>query len=119
MALSPHPLHTEHLQALLSQDGAHLHSRNVPISMASTLPCVGALPWLLAKLVGALRECRAHSAHAVRTQCKVLYVGKHSNPSFGPLGEHLTQHARGACAVPRAIRGVANLAPNTKLGEVQ
>ena len=24
------------------------------------------------------------------TQCKVLYIGKYSNPSFGPLGEHLT-----------------------------
>ena len=56
---------------------------------------------------------------AVRTQCKVLYVGKYSNPSFGPLGEHLMRHTRGACAVPRAIRGVVNLAPNTKLGEVQ
>ena len=50
------------------------------------------------------------------TRCKVLYVGKYSNPSFGPLGEHLTWHA---CAVPRAIRGVANLALNTKPGEVQ
>ena len=39
--------------------------------------------------------------HAVHTQCKVLYVGKYSNPSFGPLGEHLTLHARGACAVRR------------------
>ena len=39
--------------------------------------------------------------HAVRTQCKVLYVGKYPNPSFGPLGEHLTQHARGACAARR------------------
>ena len=61
----------------------------------------------------------ARSAHAVRTQCKALYVGKYSNPSFGFLGEHLMRHARGACAVPRAIRGVVNLAPNTKLGEVQ
>ena len=52
--------------------------------------------------------------HAVRMQCKVLYVGKYSNPSFGPLGEHLTRHARGACAVPRAIRGVANLAGSSK-----
>ena len=60
-----------------------------------------------------------NAVHPVRTQCKVLYVGKYSDPSFGPLGEHLTRHARGACAVPRAIRGVANLAPNTKLGEVQ
>ena len=23
--------------------------------------------------------------HAVRTQCKVWYIGKYSNPSFGPL----------------------------------
>ena len=30
--------------------------------------------------------------HAVRTQCKVLYVGKYSNPSFGPLGGHLLAH---------------------------
>ena len=57
--------------------------------------------------------------HVVRTQCKILHVSKYSNPSFGPLGERLTRHARGECAVPRAIRGVANLAPNTKLGEVQ
>ena len=28
------------------------------------------------------------------TQCKVLYGGKYSNPSFVPLVEHLTQHAR-------------------------
>ena len=28
--------------------------------------------------------------------CNVLYIGKYSNPSFGPLGEHLTRHARGA-----------------------
>ena len=39
--------------------------------------------------------------HAVRTQCKVLYVGKHSNPSFGPSGEHLTQHAHGVCTARR------------------
>ena len=55
----------------------------------------------------------------MRTQCKALYVGKCLNPSFGPLGEHLTRHARGVYAVPRAIRGVVNLAPNTKLCEVQ
>ena len=35
------------------------------------------------------------------TQCKVLYVGKYSNPSFGPLGEHLTWHVRGASAARR------------------
>ena len=29
----------------------------------------------------------AHSAHAVRTQCKVLYVGNYPNPSFGPFAE--------------------------------
>ena len=34
--------------------------------------------------------------HTVRTQCKVLCVGKYSNPSFGPLGEHLMRHVRGA-----------------------
>ena len=33
------------------------------------------------------RECHAHSAHAVRTQCKVLDVGKYSNPSFGPFSQ--------------------------------
>ena len=62
---------------------------------------------------------KGNTVHAVRTQRKVLYVGKYANPSFSPLGEHLTRHARGACAVPRAIRDVANLAPNTKPGEVQ
>ena len=36
------------------------------------------------------------AVHAVRTQCKVLYVGKYLNPGFGPLGEHLTWHVRGA-----------------------
>ena len=25
--------------------------------------------------------------HAVRTQCKVLYVGNYPNPSFGPFAE--------------------------------
>ena len=60
-----------------------------------------------------------NAVHAVRRQCKVLYAGKYLNPSFGPLGEHLTQHAHGACVVPRAIREVANMAPNTRLGEVQ
>ena len=30
-------------------------------------------------------ECHARSAHAVRTQCKVLDVGQYSNPSFGPF----------------------------------
>ena len=40
--------------------------------------------------------------HAVRMQCKVLYVGKYSNPSFGPLGEHLTRHTRSACAAQRS-----------------
>ena len=35
------------------------------------------------------------------TQCKVLYVGKYSNPSFGPLGEHPMRHARGAWAARR------------------
>ena len=29
----------------------------------------------------------ARSAHAVRTQCKVLYVGNYLNPSFGPFAE--------------------------------
>ena len=29
----------------------------------------------------------ARSAHAVRTQCKVLYVGNYPNPSFGPFAE--------------------------------
>ena len=29
----------------------------------------------------------ARSAHAVRTQCKVLYVGNYPNPSFGPFVE--------------------------------
>ena len=29
------------------------------------------------------------------TQYKVLYAGKYSNPSFGPLGEHPTRYARG------------------------
>ena len=46
--------------------------------------------------MGGNRECRARSAHTVRTQCKVLYVGKYRNPSFGPLGEHLTRRVRGA-----------------------
>ena len=32
-------------------------------------------------------ECHARSAHAVRTQCKVLYVGNYLNPSFGPFAE--------------------------------
>ena len=41
------------------------------------------------------KECCARSVHLVHTQCKVLYVGKYLNPSFGPLG-HLTQHAHGA-----------------------
>ena len=64
-------------------------------------------------------DIMGNAVHVVRTQCKVLYVDKYSNSSFGPLGEHLTRHVRGACTVPRGIRGVANLAPNTKLGEVQ
>ena len=38
---------------------------------------------------------------AVHTQCKIFYVGKYSNPSFGPLGKHLTRHARGACTARR------------------
>ena len=29
----------------------------------------------------------ARSAHAVRTQCTVLYVGNYPNPSFGPFAE--------------------------------
>ena len=29
----------------------------------------------------------ARSAHAVRTQCEVLDVGKYSNPSFGPFSQ--------------------------------
>ena len=29
----------------------------------------------------------ARSAQAVRTQCKVLYVGNYPNPSFGPFME--------------------------------
>ena len=29
----------------------------------------------------------ARSAHAVRTQCKVLYVSNYLNPSFGPFAE--------------------------------
>ena len=74
-------------------------------------------------VMGCTRPSRGGGKDEIRgtpcTQCKVLYVGKYSNPSFGPLGEHLTRHARSACAVPRAIRGVANLAPNTKPGEVQ
>ena len=28
-----------------------------------------------------------NAMHAVRTQCKVLDVGKYSNPSFGPLSQ--------------------------------
>ena len=64
-------------------------------------------------------ECIGNAVHAVRTQCKVLYVGKNLSPSFGPLGEHLTRHTRGVCAVPRTMRRVANLALNTKPGEVQ
>ena len=32
-------------------------------------------------------ECHACSAHAVRTQCEVLDVGKYSNPSFGPFSQ--------------------------------
>ena len=42
-----------------------------------------------------------NAVHVVRTQCKGLYVGKHSNPSFGPLGEHVTRHARGSCVARR------------------
>ena len=30
-------------------------------------------------------ECHARSAHAVRTQCKVLNVGQYSDPTFGPF----------------------------------
>ena len=38
-----------------------------------------------------------NALYTVRTQCKVLYVGKYSNPSFGPLGEHLMWHALSVC----------------------
>ena len=41
-----------------------------------------------------------NAVHAVRTQCKVLYVGKYSNPSFGPLREHLMRRVRGAGIQP-------------------
>ena len=47
--------------------------------------------WLVVMCVvlsGAVHgECHARSAHAVRTQCEVLDVGKYSNPSFGPLSQ--------------------------------
>ena len=32
--------------------------------------------------------------HTVRMQRNVLYVSNYSNPSFGPLGEHLTRQAQ-------------------------
>ena len=39
------------------------------------------------KMALTLRECHARSAHAARTQCEVLDVGKYSNPSFGPFSQ--------------------------------
>ena len=30
---------------------------------------------------------KGNAVHAVRTQCKVLDLGKYSNPSFGPFSQ--------------------------------
>ena len=57
-------------------------------------PLLDRLP-SLSQLGYPFTTCNGNAMHAVRTQCKVLYVGKYSNPSFGPLGKHLTRHARG------------------------
>ena len=32
-------------------------------------------------------QVQGNAMHAVRTQCKVLDVGKYSNPSFGPFSQ--------------------------------
>ena len=50
------------------------------------------------------------------TQCKVLYVGKYSNPCFGPLGEHLTRHARGAEIQPSGPPKHPQFLPRGPLG---
>ena len=61
--------------------------------------CVKGLPALSVPLVSMdyplhYRECHARSAHAVRTQCEVLDVGKYLNPSFGPFSQASVEAVR-------------------------
>ena len=41
-----------------------------------------------------LFRVKANAMHAVRTQCKVLDVGKYSNPSFGPFSQASVEAVR-------------------------
>ena len=43
------------------------------------------IPWYQIELIHT--TCYGNAMHAVRTQCEVLDVGKHSNPSFGHFSQ--------------------------------
>ena len=71
-----------------------------PMCIETQLTALSYLRNMLLSL-GGMRQCSSHACVKASEgmpcpQCKVLYVGKYLNPSFGPLGEHLRRHARGA-----------------------
>ena len=69
-------------------DSGHWHS------FCTLLHCLGqwALEFLLC--AASLHWGNGNAMHAVRTQCKVLDVGKYSNPSFGPFSQASVEAVR-------------------------